>query len=764
MSIIRHVVAAFALLAAAAASAAPLQQINALAAGETFTCALREDASVDCWGANDFGQLGDGSTVDHALPGKVAGLSGITAVATGHFHACALDDAGVVRCWGHGGAGQLGQNSAASSSLPLIVPLPTTAVAVTAGGTHSCAQLATGELRCWGMMQTSGCAVACLTADRAAPGSNGYGSLQGETTVNGSSFSPRAVVLPAGFVAARLTSGENHTCALSPDGRVACWGDNQFDQLGAGTPPDEVTALEVVFAKNPGIAAVSAGGTFSCAVLNSGAVRCWGFNGGGALGDGSENSSAAPVAVALPSGVAVVQVASGQGHSCALTATGSVYCWGANGYGQNANTQSARNLLPQVVPALAGRDLTALSAGYVHTCALFADRTAACWGAAHFGQLGDGRANSRGVARPALVAGPSQVAEIAVGSGHSCAVDGAGALWCWGQNYLGQLGLGNDMPHAAPVQVPGLAGLNAVAVGRTHTCAGTSTTLWCWGRGSENQLGGASTALSVDQPLLVPNFPPQGRQLRQLSASEDLTCARLDDGSVWCWGSSLFGNGGSQDTLAQPTAVAGLPLVRSDTVNISVGPSLSCAALSDGSARCWGLQNETISTVVAPVAGLPGVNRVSAGDGYACAGHAGGVNCWGKNWDGQLGDGSFVSSAAPVSTILPAGSTAVAVAAASWHSCAALSNGSAWCWGMNSSGQLGNGAPSMPGLTTPAQVSGLAAVDRIVAGLDYTCARNAGSLFCWGGDFFGQAGTGTAFRTTPTSVLDGDRLFASDFE
>jgi alpha-tubulin suppressor-like RCC1 family protein len=309
----------------------------------------------------------------------------------------------------------LASNGAAAAVSPtrdLVVtsPLPpASASSISAGAVHTCALTTTGAIRCWGY--------------------NGAGALGNGTTVD----SPVPVqVTQLGGTAVGVTAGDLFTCALIATGGVRCWGSNADRQLGNGGTADSSVPVNVV-GLNGGVAAVSAGGGHACAVTLSGAAKCWGGNQYGQLGNGSVVSSSVPVDVAgLGSGV--VGIASGGNHSCALTAAGAVKCWGANfdgGLGDGTLTDSA---VPVDVVGL-GSGVTKVEAGALHTCALMDLGTVKCWGSGDFGQLGGGTFASSAV--PVDVTGLTGVAVLSAGAFHSCAATAAGAATCWGGNWNG---------------------------------------------------------------------------------------------------------------------------------------------------------------------------------------------------------------------------------------------------------------------------------------------------------------------------------------
>ena len=269
-----------------------------VAAGYFDSCALLSAGSVDCWGDNTYGQLGDGTTTPSSVPTAVSGISGAKEIAVGEGHACALLVTGSVECWGYNASGQLGNGTTTSSSIPVPVTGISTATQITGGGYHTCALLADGTVDCWG--------------------DNSYGALGNGTTVIG----PVPVAVSGISGAVQITANYGDTCAVLAGGTVDCWGYNDDGELGNGPGRgpqtcgsyDDGCSTRPVMTRNIANATqVSSGGNSACARLSSGGVRCWGANYDGELGDGTASYSLVPVlgrtAVAVPiSGTVSVEV------------------------------------------------------------------------------------------------------------------------------------------------------------------------------------------------------------------------------------------------------------------------------------------------------------------------------------------------------------------------------------------------------------------------------------------------------------------------
>jgi alpha-tubulin suppressor-like RCC1 family protein len=553
-----------------------------------------------------------------------------------------------------------------------------------------------------------------------------------------------------------IAAGGDHTCALTSGGGVKCWGGNSSGQLGDGTTTQRRTPVDVV-GLGSGVAAIAAGWEHTCALTSDGGAKCWGENGYGRLGDGTTTDRSTPVdVVGLASGVAAI--AAGEFHTCALTSGGGVKCWGDNGFGQLGDGTTTDRRTPVDVVGLTG-GVAAIAAGGFHTCVLTSGGGVKCWGWNGYGQLGDGTTTQRSTPVDVVRLG-SGVAAIAARGFHTCALTSGGEAKCWGANSDGELGDGTTTNRSTPVDVVGLgSGVAALAAGWEHTCAlASGGGVKCWGWNEYGRLGDGTTT-DRSTPVDVVGL---ASGVAAIAAGVEHTCALTSGGGVKCWGWNEYGQLGDGTTTERSTPVDVVGLA-SGVAAIAAGGEHTCALTSSGGAKCWGANHDgqlgdgttTQRSTPVDVVGLSsGVAAIVAGWEHTCAlTSGGGVKCWGANYDGELGDGTWTNRSTPVD-VVGLGSGVAALAAGWEHTCALASGGGVKCWGENGYGRLGDGTTTWR--STPVAVVGLASgAAAIAAGRSHTCAlTSGGGAKCWGWDGDGQLGLGTiTYRTTPVDVV-----------
>lgn len=349
-----------------------------IATGGAHTCLVMASGRAYCWGGNDRGQLGSGSTTRHASPSAVGGADlRFAAVASGLSHSCAIARGGAAWCWGENDHGQLGDRSLTSRLSPVPVADNHVFRSLDAGAAHTCGLDGGGKAWCWG--------------------SNARGQLGVGDAGPGESATPVAVATDRRFTSIAL--GWSFSCALDAAGSVMCWGDNAAGQLGDGTRD----VRRKPTAAHPGLSfmAITAGSGHACGLTAAGEAYCWGRNTRGQLGDGTKADRTMPVRVKTP--MRFVAISAGAVHTCAVAGDGTAYCWGQNTYGQLGDGGTTDRMEP--VAVMRDHAFALVRAFGSHTCGATVSGEAFCWGYNLDGQLGDGTRVHR--TRPIYVEPPS---------------------------------------------------------------------------------------------------------------------------------------------------------------------------------------------------------------------------------------------------------------------------------------------------------------------------------------------------------------------
>ncbi len=760
---------------------ATLSGVTRIAQSEQLAAALRSDGSVWTWGANGSGQLGDGTTTARAYPGVVRGvLDGavVTAVAAGNQFVLALKNDGTVWAWGDNTDGRLGDGTTVPRPLPVQVSGLANVTAIAAGGATGVALRNDGVVFAWGGFNNSalplqvpglpaiasvavGSAHVLLAAmDRTvwAAGVNFAGQLGDGTYVSRTT----PVQVPGLANVVKVAAGNGHSLALRNDGTVAAWGLNDAGQLGDGTnigKPSPVTPLGLT-----GITDIGAGFRHSLAIAADGATFAWGDNASGQLGTGipSINAGIQPQFLFQTVPTLVQATTGGPGTQLVLqlydTYPDAFAFLPAFGAAPNALVTSApvkiQGFAAPTIPLTVSGGTVSINGGpFVTSGSVASGQTVVLRVQA------SGAANTTASATLSAGTNPSRSArffvrtrgdiggrpspQVALGANHSVLLNTSGSVFGAGYNGNGQLG--NGVPFSTPTlqAVSGLADATAIASGANHVLAlRRDGSVAAWGYGGAGQLGhGVETHRE-----LTPVVPAGLANVTAVAAGEFHSLALKADGSVWAWGLNTDGQCGTGSTAVArhltPQQVPGI----SAAIAIAAGGKHSLALLADGSVVAWGnnasgqLGNGTTTSSAAPVAvsGLAaGVISLAAGGAHSLAIRADGtLAAWGDNTFGQLGDGTTLNRNAPV-TVTALGNRVARIAAGANHTLALKSGGALYAWGANANSQLGDGATA--NRSAPFLVASRPNMVAIGAGAKHSGGINArGELFLWGDNYFGQ--------------------------
>ena len=716
--------------------------VIAVATGDSHTVFLKSTGYVGAVGADNFGQLGNGSTtltsqMNFVPVTNLGAGSGVTAIAAGGNHSLALKADGAVWAWGYNNAGQLGDSSNTQRTAPVqILAAGSGTIAIAAGTSHSLAVKSDGSVWAWG--------------------DNTYGQLgDGSNTQR---TAPVQVPGLSGVIA--VAAGQFHSLAIKSDGSVWAWGDNTYGQLGDGSTTQRTTPTQIPGLS--GIVAVAAGKKHSLALQSNGTVRAWGDNTNGKLGlDPATPNSLTPVQV-LASGSGAVAVAAGASHSMALKSDGSMVAWGLNDVGQFGNGNSATiRISPALVTDSDLLPVTTAVAAYSQSLAVKDNGTLWGWGSNGSGQLGDGTTVSKTI--PFQITGLTGVSGVSAGKTHTLAVTTDYFVWAWGDNTNGRLGDGTTTASTTPVKITSLSGATQVAAGGNHSLARTGDgSVWAWGYNNYGQLGD-NTVVQKTVPTQVPGLT----NVHSVSAGDSHSLAVTSDGTLWAWGLNSSGQLGD-GTITQRNVPVQVTGITGFVVAVSAGRYHSLAVTSDGKVWAWGMNTKgqigtgsTSSFESTPVQVLTGAFSVTAGYDHSLAIKLdNSLWAWGSNAYGQLGDGTTTQRNAPVQ-VLNSLHQVGAVAAGQYYSLAMLYDGAMIeSWGINTGGQLGYDT-SGNNYPTPAQgmISGVRypiyyPSPGVISNLKFNAGTAANwNTLSWNGTM--PANTNILFRTRGAATEGG---------
>ena len=825
-----------------------LENIVQVSTGYHHSCGLTSAGQVYCWGKGANGRLGNNVSTDSSYPvavKNIAGtgaLGGIVQISSGEEHTCAVTSAMLVICWGKGNSGRLGHDATTDSLLPITVKGVaglgnlSGIVQVSAGKEYTCALSVAGEVMCWG---------------RGNLGQLGNGRKEDRRTpviVSNDRYILGNII--------QISSGKEHVCALTNDAKVKCWGANGGNQGRLGNRNHSAAEYPYPIAVLAGatgngllanIVQVSSGTHHSCAVTSDSKVKCWGSGNLGALGNNSTDDKNYPVDVvgegqSLLSNI--VEVSSGIDYACALISNGNVKCWGKGNDGQLGTKQNAHSpypLLPVVADNGAIGSLVTTTFQRRYDCSL-----AAC--ALDGIVLAQGNVTINTADSTAVLAidvsGIVANETVKIYSDKTCGAqvgsdvttdpasvqtasleEGAHQFYfkrtnahC-SKNYLSYIfdTTVSAAPNAVSVVGPSSSSIATPVIRVAGAPLGDTVYIYTDANCSDaEKVGGIRvSAQAQDVPLDSPltaagNYKFYARAvdgagnksacstssasytlekfqsfLAKLALGDSHSCALAEEGIVKCWGAGgggRLGHGGTPSSSAPVTTSSAGGAALSDVIQVSAGAEHTCGLTASGGVKCWGngangrLGHNVLTSSVSPVAvkdvagtgTLSGIVQISLGQEHTCAvTSAMKVLCWGKGDFGRLGHDATTDSSLPVfvKDVSGAGelSGIVQVSAGAQHSCALSIEGQVFCWGKGSDGRLGNRQTADK--TLPVSVfagsTGSALLRNIIqisAGDWHICAlTEGGEVRCWGHNGSqGKLGNReTSNKHYPVSVLAG---------
>ncbi|BDR53951.1 hypothetical protein KIMH_00620 [Bombiscardovia apis] len=783
-----------------------------IAAGSNFTIGLGSNGLVYAWGANDRGQLGDGSNSDHSTPTVVHLPAGTTfsSIAVGDKHALAIGRDNKVYAWGANDKGQLGNGAYNDCSTPVVFATPQGAnpAKVAAGSQHSLALMKDGTIYAAGM--------------------NSKGQLGDQSLITRANPVKTYYSDSLGFT--QIAAGKEHSLAITDDNEVYAWGANDNGQLGiAGT--NQLTPQNVTGLSTRDITQVVGGDNYSAALDESGQIYTWGNNSAGQLGNGTNTNTSTPIAISLPGNMKAKSISAGSSHMLALTNAHTIYAWGANTNGQLGIGSTNGSNSPIASAAPNSVTFSTIEAGNSHGLATSTTGEAYAWGLNSNGQLGDGSTTQHQNPTPGsglLITitaakfdqanATGNMSGVGTWSGttpaHSPGTVPVNIEWNLagetqpaqtlsytyerGTIYVIRFNLGGA-PGNAPADQTFEEGEGKHATWPTPpTRAGYEFAGWFTGgqpfdfttpvRASANltarwdvsefKLTPQAGRVTGGTHLTLTGPGQPGFKFTQVCAGSDYSVALGSNGLIYAWGNNSSNQLGDESTVTRRAPVRVHTPVGVTFTSIAASPKsdYTMAVGSDGKAYAWGSNrygllsnggnrdNTKPEEYILP-AGVKAV-EVAAGIRHSLVlSQDGKVYATGVNYYGEVANNTNVNTyytAIPVS--LPAGKTFVHIAAGEYFSLALSSDGQLYSWGYNNNGRLGDGDITEHADPRPVSLPPGVSFTQIAAQHDYAAAiGDDNNVYTWGSNVKGQLGTGdTTPRRKPTKItLPGSAKAAS---
>ena len=787
-----------------------LFKVGSISAGGYHSCGIRaNDSRVLCWGDGSNGQLGDGSTSAHNNPNPnlTTDSSAYSSVSAIYLHTCGIrvNDSRIL-CWGYGDYGQLGDGQTTSHNVgnPNLTTDTSAYSSVSTGYYHTCGIRANdSRVLCWGESSYGQLGDGQVTLDR----------NESTLTTDVSAYSS-------------ISTGYYHTCGIrANDSRVLCWGDSANGKLGDGQTTTDRTSPYLTTDISP-YSSINAGYQHTCGIrLNDSRALCWGYGLYGQLGDGETGDNLNTNLTTDSS--AYSSISTGYYHTCGIRTNDSrVLCWGESANGRLGDGQNGVNVLyPNLTKD--SSSYSSVIAGGGHTCGIRSnDSRVLCWGVGSSGRLGDGQtALDMNVSTLTTDTSPYKKG---FSSGNETLVSilgnaylNIGETWSLGcraydfidysswmnstamtilngpptmisvkinsttnsstENIKGYCNAtdtdGDDLEYqyqwynGSTVYFNGtLFKEGSISAGYLHTCGirANDSRVLCWGESLYGRLGDGQNGTNV----LNPNVTTDSSAYTSVSAGYYNTCGiRASDSRVLCWGSGNYGQLGDNSTDAHTALNPNITTDASPYSRISAGYYYTCGIRqNDSRVLCWGrgdwgnLGDDSTAThnVATPnlTTDISAYSSVNAGQYHTCGIRANDsrVLCWGMGSSGQIGDGASIERTNPTTTSDI--SVYKSVSAGYQHTCGIRANDSrVLCWGEGNYGQLGDSSTIEHNVGNPNITTDSSFYSSVSAGYYHTCGirQNDSRVLCWGRGDWGNLGdysTAAHNVTTPNLTTD----------
>ncbi|WP_413559941.1 Ig-like domain-containing protein [Bdellovibrio sp. HCB209] len=556
---------------------------TSVAMGFDSACALNSVGAVYCWGGNSYGQLGQNTTGTTKVTTPVATptATNVTKIeinwtASGHTHACVLNTSNEIYCWGNNQYGYVGDGTQINKIAPTLISGSDSYTDISVGAQSSCGITSTSTVNCWGANSWI------------AGGANvtvGWLLGMGNANLGAMALTPTPISDTSTY--SSIAAGET-TCGVLTNGRVKCWG--EYEYLGSGDNTEYTRFAPSDADMGQKYKYVSMGG-FGCGITIDDQLKCWGKNvddSGTYYSIGDDTKLFRPSPVMLDRGQTYSKVAVGKFHACAITTDRTLKCWGNNANGQLGTGLSGASydkITPTIIDG--SNQYIDVTAGNSHTCAITTTNDLKCWGASGSGQAGVGY-TSTSVASPTVIASGTKFQSVKAGASHTCGITTTNDLYCWGYNSYAELGDSTYSQRNAPVAVSGGLKFKQVATsagnGASTTCGISSADrIYCWGSNFYSTNGTGANRTTPEEITV-------GGTYSALAGNGVTMCAKQISNSAWyCWGTSDnstqgTGGNGTGGNSTTPTVVYGAE----NYSMVGVGRNASCAVLAGGTMRCWG--------------------------------------------------------------------------------------------------------------------------------------------------------------------------------
>ncbi len=688
-------------------------------AGEYHSAGIKEDGTLWAWGNNEYGQLGDGTTVNRNAAIQIGTANNWSKIVTRGYFTVALKTDGTLWAWGSNSSGQLGDGTKTDRYAPVQIGTATNWKSIGAGSSNMVALKADGTLWAWG--------------------NNNFGQLGDGTTT--SRLVPTQIGTSTSWVS--LGTGDNHTFAIRSNGTLWAWGDNTLGQLGDGTTTDRTIPVQIGTATN--WKSVDGGNLHTVAVKTDGTLWAWGYNYNSRLGDGTTIDRLTPTQIGTATNW--LNVSAGLQTTFGIKTDGTFWGWGRNFFGMLSNISSGS--ADVAIPTQIGTssDNIEISAGTYHAFVKGEGGVLKISGHNNYGQLGDGTNTDRSlypaISCPSNCLPPTQFSTTNITSSTatiswtaSSPAPNGGYLYLYSTNSVAggieertsskTVNLTNLLPNTTyywwvasncgssqanwtlagsfttlPTSETGC--WQSVSTGMYHSLGlKTDGTLWAWGGNAHGQLGDG-TEIDRNAPVQIGT----GNNWMKIETGNDYSLGLKTDGTLWVWGRNLYGQLGDGNFVNKltPTQLG----TATDWVSMTAGDSHTIAVKSNGTLWAWGHNNY-----------------------------------------GQLGDGSSIDKNIPIQ--IGTATDWKSVASGSEHTLAIKTNGTLWAWGDNSSGQLGDGTSVQR--RSPVQVGTDSNWKSVDGGRNHSIGvKTDGTLWTWGANNIGQLGDGTtSYKFVPTQI------------